>query len=126
MQRAGKLENTKAAFGYRPSYRQLGRLRAFIDHCVDFNPFAEVIWGDSEPDMEEEKNPLPPAQTRPGQPDQEAGGQEQAEEELPELTHAELFNSTKPAAAAALALLQAAAPPPKNGGLGRRLPRSER
>eukprot|EP00971_Amphidinium_carterae_P219110 4349689-Amphidinium_carterae.2 len=29
MQASGKLENSKTAFGYTPSYRQLGRLRAF-------------------------------------------------------------------------------------------------
>eukprot|EP00971_Amphidinium_carterae_P163697 3245571-Amphidinium_carterae.1 len=46
MQRVGKLDNTKAAYGYRPTYRQLGRIRAFIDNGVDFNPFADVIWGD--------------------------------------------------------------------------------
>eukprot|EP00971_Amphidinium_carterae_P132879 2631266-Amphidinium_carterae.1 len=113
MQRAGKLENTKAAYGYRPTYRQLGRLRAFIDHGVDFNPFADVIWGDSEPEMEEEQDVPPPAQSCPGRPDQATEAVAPGVEEPPELTPAELFNSSKLAAAAALALLQATAPPPK-------------
>eukprot|EP00971_Amphidinium_carterae_P169583 3359689-Amphidinium_carterae.1 len=48
MQNSGRLVTDKRAFGYRPSLRQIGRLRAFIDHEVDFTRFADVIWGDSE------------------------------------------------------------------------------
>eukprot|EP00971_Amphidinium_carterae_P340929 6479495-Amphidinium_carterae.1 len=92
MQRAGKLPNTNAAYGYRPTYRRLGRLRAFIDQGVDFNPFAEVIWGDSEPDMEEEQEAPAPAQACPGRPDQATGEAEPEVAEPPQLTPAELFN----------------------------------
>eukprot|EP00971_Amphidinium_carterae_P327733 6459224-Amphidinium_carterae.1 len=70
MQRNGKLENSKAAYSYRPTYRQLGRLRAFIEQQVDYNLFADVIWGDSEPEMEEQEAP-PTAPLGPGQPDQD-------------------------------------------------------
>eukprot|EP00971_Amphidinium_carterae_P064679 1281716-Amphidinium_carterae.1 len=63
--------------------------------------------------MEEEKEAPTPAQPCPGRPDTDTGGVEQDETEPPQLTPAELFNSSKPAAAAALALLQAAATPPK-------------
>eukprot|EP00971_Amphidinium_carterae_P053605 1055956-Amphidinium_carterae.1 len=48
MQNSGRLVTDKRAFGYRPSLRQLGRLRAFIDNQVDFTKFADVIWGDSD------------------------------------------------------------------------------
>eukprot|EP00971_Amphidinium_carterae_P221225 4392013-Amphidinium_carterae.1 len=48
MQNSGRLVTDKRAFGYRPSLRQLGRLRAFIDNHVDFTKFADVIWGDSD------------------------------------------------------------------------------
>eukprot|EP00971_Amphidinium_carterae_P118918 2355970-Amphidinium_carterae.1 len=48
MQNAGRLVADKRAFGYRPSLRQLGRLRAFIDNQVDFTKFADVIWGNSD------------------------------------------------------------------------------
>eukprot|EP00971_Amphidinium_carterae_P166484 3299551-Amphidinium_carterae.1 len=36
MQNSGRLVNDKRGFGYRPSLRKLGRLRAFIDQEVDF------------------------------------------------------------------------------------------
>eukprot|EP00971_Amphidinium_carterae_P158337 3138834-Amphidinium_carterae.1 len=89
MQRAGRLPCTNEAYGYRPTYRQLGRLRAFIDHGVDFNPFADVVWGDSEPDMAEEEEETPKTtQPCPGRPDQ-AGGAAQEETEPPRLTPAE-------------------------------------
>eukprot|EP00971_Amphidinium_carterae_P343753 6483699-Amphidinium_carterae.2 len=112
MQRNGKLENTNAAYAYRPTYRQLGRLRAFIEQGVDYNPFADVIWGDSEPEMAEEQDDLPPAQACPGKPDQATGSGEQDPEPV-QLTPAELFDSQKPGAAAARALLQADVPPLK-------------
>eukprot|EP00971_Amphidinium_carterae_P250466 4972434-Amphidinium_carterae.1 len=82
MQRKGKLENSKAAYSYRPTYRQLGRLRAFIDQP----------WGDSEPEMEEQEAP-PTAQLGPGQPDQDVGSGGQEPDEPAGLTTAELFDS---------------------------------
>eukprot|EP00971_Amphidinium_carterae_P339862 6477894-Amphidinium_carterae.1 len=112
MQRHGKLENSKAAYSYRPTCRQLGRLRAFIDQSVDYNPFADVIWGDSDPEMEEQDAP-PNAQSGPGQPDQALGSGGQEPGEPARLTPAELFDSNKPGAVAARALLQAVAPAPK-------------
>eukprot|EP00971_Amphidinium_carterae_P024155 476985-Amphidinium_carterae.1 len=63
--------------------------------------------------MEADQEVLPPAQPCPGQPDRAAADEMDDAAEPPELTPAELFNSSKPAAKAALALLQAAAPPPK-------------
>eukprot|EP00971_Amphidinium_carterae_P302834 6017220-Amphidinium_carterae.1 len=110
MQRNGKLENSKAAYAYRPTYPQLGRLRAFIDHSVDYNPFADVIWGDSEPEMEEQEAT---DQLRPGQPDPNEGSGGQEPEEPAGLTTAELFDSNTPGAVAARALLQAVEPAPK-------------
>eukprot|EP00971_Amphidinium_carterae_P270803 5373998-Amphidinium_carterae.1 len=44
MQHSGKLAPNKRAFGYRPTFRQLGRIRAFMDHQIDFTHFAEEIW----------------------------------------------------------------------------------
>eukprot|EP00971_Amphidinium_carterae_P105394 2087077-Amphidinium_carterae.1 len=61
MQNSGRLVSDKRAFGYRPSLRQLGRLRAFIDNQVDFTKFADVIWGDSDG---ERKFPLVPPGAR--------------------------------------------------------------
>eukprot|EP00971_Amphidinium_carterae_P186536 3703007-Amphidinium_carterae.2 len=55
----------------------------------------------AEPEMEEEQDALPPAQSCPGQPDQANGSGEQAPEEPEQLTPAELFDSKKPGAAAA-------------------------
>eukprot|EP00971_Amphidinium_carterae_P018475 364536-Amphidinium_carterae.1 len=82
MQRNGKLENSKAAYSYRPTYRQLGRLRAFIDQSVDYNPFADVIWGDSEPEMEERD--APPGEPAPKMEDSEESFHEPRDEVAPE------------------------------------------
>eukprot|EP00971_Amphidinium_carterae_P007380 146535-Amphidinium_carterae.1 len=105
MQNSGRLVSDKRAFGYRPSLRQLGRLRAFIDNQVDFTKFADVIWGDS--DGERNFPLVPPgAQLASGVP---KPAPVRASAQLEETTStAELFNSKKPRAAAARALLEQA------------------
>eukprot|EP00971_Amphidinium_carterae_P283531 5628410-Amphidinium_carterae.1 len=53
LQRTGKLADDNTAYGYKPTYCHLGRLRAFIDHEINFAKFANEIWGDSDREMEE-------------------------------------------------------------------------
>eukprot|EP00971_Amphidinium_carterae_P250205 4966797-Amphidinium_carterae.1 len=105
MQNSGRLVTDKRAFGYRPSLRQLGRLRAFIDHQVDFTKFADVIWGDSDG---ETNFPVAPAWApqASGAPKPAPAGTAEQLEEVVRAT--DLFNSRKPRAAAARALLEQA------------------
>eukprot|EP00971_Amphidinium_carterae_P073241 1448122-Amphidinium_carterae.2 len=107
MQDSGRLVNDKRAFGYRPSLRQIGRIRAFIDNEVDFRKFAAVIWGDTD---DEQDFPLVPEgstlasgvpKTRPA-----PVAEPKTLEATP--TTEELFNSKKPQATAAKALLSQA------------------
>eukprot|EP00971_Amphidinium_carterae_P094252 1865817-Amphidinium_carterae.1 len=94
MQVAGKLPNNKSAFGYKPTWRQLGRIRAFMDHNIDFSNFE--IWGDSEGEQEE---PLtsPAATKGSGEPNpQPASAARGSGEPAPRATPAELFVSKKP------------------------------
>eukprot|EP00971_Amphidinium_carterae_P284520 5648690-Amphidinium_carterae.1 len=93
MQNSGRLVTDKRAFGYRPSLRQLGRLRAFIDNQVDFTKFADVIWGDSDG---ETNFPLAPegSQLASGVPKPAPAGTTAQLEETVRAT--DLFNSRKP------------------------------
>eukprot|EP00971_Amphidinium_carterae_P057593 1139008-Amphidinium_carterae.1 len=105
MQNSGRLVNDKRAFGYRPSLRKLGRLRAFIDQEVDFTKFADVIRGDSDG---ETNFPVTPAwaPNAPGAPKPAPAGTAEQLEAVVRST--DLFNSKKPRAVAAKALLEQA------------------
>eukprot|EP00971_Amphidinium_carterae_P300321 5967044-Amphidinium_carterae.1 len=107
MQLHGKLPADKSAFGYRPTFRQLGRIRAFMDHEIDFKPFAEEIWGDTD---DEQDVPLVPLGNQGGKVQEtgQAAAPAEAATELPEQTTAELFNSQKPRVLAVRALLEQA------------------
>eukprot|EP00971_Amphidinium_carterae_P347720 6489857-Amphidinium_carterae.1 len=107
MQLNGKLPADKSAFGYRPTFRQLGRIRAFMDHAIDFRPFAEEIWGDTDDEKEVQLEPL----GNQGATTQEAGqasAPAAVATELPEQTTAQLFNSKKPRTLAVRAMLEQA------------------
>eukprot|EP00971_Amphidinium_carterae_P181873 3608978-Amphidinium_carterae.1 len=108
MQVTGKLEPDKRAFGYRPTFRQLGRIRAFMDHHIDFSNFAEEIWGDTDNEQEEPLEPQTgnqgsgtPASTQPSSAAAAAAPP-------PEQTTAQLFNSKKPRTLAVRAMLEQA------------------
>eukprot|EP00971_Amphidinium_carterae_P328283 6460074-Amphidinium_carterae.1 len=98
MQNSGRLVNDKRAFGYRPSLRKLGRFRAFIDNEVDFTKFADVIWGDSDGEV---NFPVTPAwaPNASGVPKPAPAGTAEQLEEVVRTT--DLFNSRKPRAVAA-------------------------
>eukprot|EP00971_Amphidinium_carterae_P225966 4481718-Amphidinium_carterae.1 len=70
-----------------------------MDHEINFKPFAEKIWGDTD---DEQEVPLVPLGNQ-GEQAQEAGQAAAPAEvatELPEQTTAQLFNSKKPRALA--------------------------
>eukprot|EP00971_Amphidinium_carterae_P232205 4607918-Amphidinium_carterae.2 len=105
MQVAGRLPKDKTAYGYKPTWRQLGRIRAFMDYGVDFSNHVDDIWGDSDRDVEEQ----------PGQPasaSQPAATQDSGEPN-PNPTPAEFFVSKRPSTVAVRALFEQAGPPPK-------------
>eukprot|EP00971_Amphidinium_carterae_P220492 4377156-Amphidinium_carterae.1 len=105
MQNSGRLVNDKRGFGYRPSLRKLGRLRAFIDQEVDFTKFADVIWGDSDG---ETKFPVTPAWAphASGAPKPAPAGTTEELEEV--VRNTDVFDSQKPRTVAAKALLEQA------------------
>eukprot|EP00971_Amphidinium_carterae_P086146 1704462-Amphidinium_carterae.1 len=95
MQLNGKLPADKSAFGYRPTYRQLGRIRAFMDHQINFKSFAEEIWGDSDAEQDVPLETLG-HQGAGAQDAGQAASPAAAAEAPPEQTTAQLFNSKRP------------------------------